>query len=342
MNIKKITLGLSMALSASISQYALAGSTVCGDAGQPLLSTSDFNGDGNVTGKDISLLAKEVGKGGYFALYDRNADGVLDSTDVTMASHEMGEVSTQTDQELALMYQRFKHFQNVEGFDEIVAMGYQPLGGPLAEHGQHWMSQAGQFAIAGLRIANPEMAEGLNVVSDGSAIPALFWGQMAVPLFADSTAPSGLSTLDWAADPFGLNPASQWVNYRVQAFGNTPPDFFTDTTEDKWHAHAGLCLTVTDEGAGPHWNIDQHMTNNECQALPNLEKTDVSAITTGIPGGPYINLWGSFWMLHAWLYDLNPNGVFGNTHPCIDPDAPSEDDINGGRVVPPFFQGHHG
>ena len=141
MKIHKIAQGLSIALTASISLNAFAGTTVCSDAGQPLLTVSDFNGDGNVTGKDISLLAKEVGKGSYFALYDRNADGVLDSTDVTMASHEIGDVSTQTDQDLALMYQRFKHFQNVEGFDEIAAMGYMPLGGPLAEHGQHWIIQ---------------------------------------------------------------------------------------------------------------------------------------------------------------------------------------------------------
>ena len=48
----------------------------------------------------------------------------------------------------------------------------------------------------------------------------------------------------------------------------------------------------------------------------------------------------NFWMLHVWLFDLNPNGVFGGTHPCVDPDAPPESSINGDREVPPFFAHH--
>ena len=348
MKIRNIGLGLSVCLSASIPLSSLAESAVCGDQADPLISVSDFNGDGSVTGKDISLLAKEIGKGSYYSLYDRNTDGVLDNLDVTMASNEIGAVSSQTDQELAQMYQRFKHFQNIDGFDQISAMGYAPLGGPLALHGQHWMTQAGQGAIAGFRTADPEMAEGLNVTADGSDIPALFWGAQAVPLFNDPSSPHGLSPLDWPADPLGLNPASQWVNYRVQAFVDqgpqAAPDFFTDTTEDAWHTHAGVCLTLTPGDTGfPEWNIDQHTTNLECQALPNLAKVDVgSVIPGGTPGsGPFLNIWGNFWMLHVWMYDLNPNGIFANTHPCIDPDAPSEDDINGGREVPEFFN-HHG
>lgn len=341
MKIKKIMIAISIALSAPLALNAVADSATCGNTGRTLLSVADFDGDGSVTGRDISLLAKEVGKGGYYALYDRNADDVLDALDVTLATNDMGVSSTQTDQELAKMYQRFKHFQNIDGFDQIAAMGYQPVGGTIAFHGQHWTNSAGFSAIGGLRQADPDIAEGLNVAFGGTDIPALYWGQGSVPLFNDSNSPTGLSPLDWPQDPFGLNPTSAWISQPVQAFGSQPPDFFTDTSEDSWHAHAGLCLTLTDEGAGPHWNNNQHTTSEYCQSLPNLAKVDVSLVTTGVPGGPYVNLWGNFWMLHAWLYDLNPNGVFANTHPCIDPDAPSEDDINGGRVVPPFFQNHH-
>ena len=51
------------------------------------------------------------------------------------------------------------------------------------------------------------------------------------------------------------------------------------------------------------------------------------------------------WMLHMWMFDLNPNGLFGGTHPDVDPQAPGEEIINGGREVPMWFQmyGHgHG
>lgn len=330
----------SLAFIAPLSFNVVAHNSVCGDTGHTILSVADFNGDGTVTGKDISLLARNVAKESYYALYDRNADGVLDNLDVTSATSDMGSTSTQTDQELAKMYQRFKHFQTIDNADEVAAMGYQAVGGSLAFHGQHWSNEAGFLSIGGLREADPEIAEGLNLAFDGTEIPALFWGQGSVPLFFDSTSPDGLSSLDWATDPFGQNPDSQWVSQPVQAFATEPPDFFTDTTEDAWHAHGGLCITLTDDGTGPKWNNDQHTTYEYCQSLPNLAKVDVGLITTGIPGGPFVNIWGNFWMLHAWLYNLNPNGVFANTHPCIDPDSESEDDINGDRVVPPFFQDH--
>jgi hypothetical protein len=120
---------------------------------------------------------------------------------------------------------------------------------------------------------------------------------------------------------------------RVQAFASPPPDFFPDTDADHWHTHAGLCLTVQDLGNGPEWLTNQHTTYAECQAMPNLMPFEFN----GQVGNP----WGNFWMLHAWLFYLNPHSVFANTHPCVDPDGLSEEEMNGGREVPPFFQMHH-
>ncbi len=341
MKIQQLVVTSSILLMAALSFNVIADDAVCGDVGQVLISVADFNGDGEVSGRDIALLAREIGKGGYYALYDRNADGVLDNLDVTLASNDMGAVSSQTDQELAQMYQRFKHFQTIDSVEQVAAMGYQPVGSALAFHGQHWTNNAGFQSIGGLREADSAIAEGLNLAFKGTEISALFWGQGAVPLFFDASSPGGYSSLDWAIDPFGQNPESEWVSQPVQAFATYPPDFFPDTTEDTWHAHAGLCITMTDEGEGPQWNNYQHTTYEYCQSLPNLAKIDVSLISTGVPGGPFVNLWGNFWMLHAWLYNLNPNGVFANSHPCIDPDAQSEAELNGDRVVPPFFQDHH-
>ena len=300
---------------------------VCGDAPHPLLSVSDFNGDGKVTSLDMDMMILALREGTYYSIYDRNADAKLGIADLYAAKRDMGKISHKTDQQLAKMYQRFKHIQTLNGHHAIMAMNYQPLGGAFAMHGQHWMNSAGEFAVVGLRAADPFIAEGLNVLADGSDVPALFWGDAAVPLFNDSAAPNGLSTLDWPS------PTGVWNTERVQAFADAPPDFFPDTTADMWHKHAGLCATATDDGNGLVWRVDQHLSNAECQALPNAAKADFM--------GQKINRWGNFWMLHVWLYDLNPRGVFGNTHPCIDPDAPSEDEINGGRIVPPYFQDMH-
>lgn len=320
---------LSSALCMMTVQPALADNhAVCGDPSEPLLSTSDFDGDGTVTGKDISMIARRLGKGQYYSLYDRNADGALDGNDAALAAQDMNTTSTVQDQWLAQQYNRFEHFQGISGLETIASMGYQQLGGPLQGHGVHWMNESGMFAIAGFNPANQTIAEGLNVSTDGTNIPALFWGDHAVPLFNDPSSPTGLSPLDYPS------PTGAWFLERVQAFGDTPPDFIPGV-EENWHTHAGTCLTFWDEGNGPEWQTDQYMSAAECQALPNLAPfIDPS---TGQP----VNLWGNFWMLHVWLFELNPNGVFANTHPCLDPDAPDEETINGGREVPLWFQ-HHG
>lgn len=299
----------------------------CGDPATPLLAVADFNGDGAVNGKDIALLAREIGSGAYLALYDRNADGRLDNADVVLASADIGKTSGDTDQRLARMYQRFKHFQDLSGFEQLQAMGYLPFGSVLAGHGQHWFNNAGIAAISGLKPADPNIAEGLNVLTDGSDIPALFWGEAATPLFTDPTSASGMSTLDWPTH------GGAWETQRVMAFADTPPDFFPGSENDRWHTHGGLCGTVQDFGNGPVLLAQQHMTFAECQALPNLMPFEID--------GRLVNAWVNIWMLHVWLYDLNPNGTHGNTHPCIEPNGVSEEDLSGGREIPPFFQ-HHG
>jgi len=42
-------------------------------------------------------------------------------------------------------------------------------------------------------------------------------------------------------------------------------------------------------------------------------------------------------MLHVWMFNLNPNGIFAGTHPDVDPDSVSEESLNGDREVPMFF-----
>lgn len=326
MNYKKIIIPTVISVLSPIAVHSAVPAS-CGDKAYPILSTSDFNGDGKVTYFDIKTLKLALRNDKYAALYDRNADGKLTYRDLHMAKSDLGQLSSATDQQLAKMYQRFSHLQHVSGQEEIVSMNYGPVGGPLAFHGQHWMNSAGQLAIGGLRTADSFIAEGINVSADGNSVHALFWGEHAVPLFIDAEAVGGLSTLDWPS------PTGVWNNMQVQAFADSPPDLFPDTDLDRWHTHAGTCLTTQDNGSGPVRLIEQHMTNAECQARPNLEKIEFN--------GQLINAWGNFWMLHVWMYDLNPNGVFGNVHPCVDPDAPSEHDSNGGRTVPPFFE-HHG
>ena len=106
-----------------------------------------------------------------------------------------------------------------------------------------------------------------------------------------------------------------------------------DQTGDR-HKHGGLCMTVL-HSYDANGNLvrtgsaNQHTTFNECQAIPNDER---------MPDGS--SMWANFWMVHMWLYDLNPNGFFAGTHPCVDPNGLDESTINGDRNVPHFFAHH--
>ena len=118
---------------------------------------------------------------------------------------------------------------------------------------------------------------------------------------------------------------------RVVSFAGAPPTFF-DSPEESWHTHAGLCFTSHyGEDGRIDRKGDQQTSFLECQALPSIAKTADS------PLNPWINIW----MLHLWQYDLNPDGKFANTHPCLDQNALPEHELNGDREVPPFFA-HHG
>ena len=155
----------------------------------------------------------------------------------------------------------------------------------------------------------------------------VFYTQNAVPLFNDSSSASGLSTLDYP------QPAGAWMYERVQAFTGQAPTLFPHSTEENWHVHGGLCITLQDLGQGPQFILEQHTSFMECQSLTSLRKTTVNGVE--------MNIWVNLWMLHTWMFDLNPEGLFANTHPCLDPHAPQESEINGDREVPAFFS-HHG
>lgn len=298
-------------------------SSECGHgSAQPLTSVADFDASGVVDGEDISVLAKHIGNNkDYYSLYDRNADGVLDDSDINLATKDANKKSSNADQELAAMYNRFKELQNVRGYDELEALGYTPIPVPLKGHGVHWFNAEGLASMMGIKAPDPYTAEGLNVSTDKRRVHALFWASPASPVFANGATdyPDGES----------------WKDAQVIAFDNLPTHL-TSRHDENWHKHGGLCMplsyahdelgnrTITGEA-------HQHTTYNECQAMPN----DLSMMPDGL------NMWANFWMVHVWLYDLNPNGLFDGHHPCVEQDAPDDDIINGDREVPKFFR-HHG
>lgn len=295
----------------------------CGAPAKPLLSVADFDGDGVVDRHDLAGLARVIHEGRYYAIYDRNADNKLDLRDLAAAARDLRKRSTVLDRELVGAFNRFRQFQTITSPAELAQLNFLPGTQSIRGHGVHWLSPSGAASTQGLKPADVNLAEGVNTPASGNSVWAMFWGDPAQPLFEDPSSPSGLSTLDYP------NPGGVWETKPVQAFDNMPRQFFSSNAEN-WHPHAGLCAVAEDHGQGPQIAVHQHMTFAACQAMP-------SAIPTGIV---HRNAWMNFWMLHLWLFNLNPNGPFGEVHPCLDPSAPPEDSINGGRPVPPFFQKH--
>lgn len=298
-------------------------SSECGHAtALPLTTVADFDANGVVNGKDIAALAKHIGKKkDYYALYDRNADGVLDSKDIKLASKDMHKTSSDADRDIASLYNRFSELQPVRGDEALFSLGYMPIPVPLKGHGVHWLNIDGMASMMGAKLPNPEIAEGLNVSTEQKRVHALFWASPASPVFDNGATdyPDGES----------------WKEARVVAFDNLPKHI-TSRSDEMWHKHGGLCmpLSYTYDELGNRTTTGkalQHTTYNECQAMPS----DVSMMPDGS------TMWANFWMIHVWLYDLNPNGLFDGHHPCVEPNAPDDEIINGDRDVPEFFL-HHG
>lgn len=284
---------------------------VCRGEAPAVLTVADFDGNGLVDEGDLLLLKKAKKKEIYYAFYDVYVDGKIDRHDIRKAEADLGKSSTLLDQQLARLFHRTKQFQLVDSNVETGAMGYMKFAEALSGHGEHWSDITIEHR-PGFFTPN-----GLNVAANDQKAMGLYWAMEAKPVFENG------------ATDYPM-PGGDWMDSRVIAFAGHPPKF-TVSQEEKWHTHAGLCFTVEMGETRPKIVLNQHTTFMQCQSLPSLVKT----------AGDY-NLWDNIWMLHAWMFDLNPNGIFANTHPCADPYAPTEESINGGREVPAFFQHHHG
>jgi len=291
---------------------------ICGSP-SAILSKADFDGNGVVDSDDVLLFKKVKKRKQYFAFYDLNADGKLNDKDLKLVRESLGASSTKLDQEMAKLFHQVKQFGVVNNFVEMKAMGQRKFIEAFAGHGEHWLNSVGADAIAGRAVSQFYRPEGVNVSIKDKKPWGLFWGQAAVPIFANG-----------ATDfPTGSN----WLNSQVVGFKNEAPKF-TSSNNEVWHAHGGLCVTTELIDGVTKLVANQNTTFLECQGIPSTQKLGTA------PSGAKINAWVNLWMVHIWLFDLNPNGLFAGHHACLDTDSPPPHSINGDRNVPDFFQAH--
>jgi len=282
---------------------------ICMGHAPAILQVADFDGNGIVDDRDITIIKRARKHDIYYAFYDIDADGEFDKDDIHRAEADLGKSSSTLDQQKAVLFHQVKQIQIIDSEPELRATRYLMAAPSLAGHGEHWT-----YGLPG----NPEnifRPEGINFSKEESSAKGIFWSQDAVPVFANGAT-------DYP------QPNGEWMSSRVISFAGGPPKY-TESDDEVWHTHAGLCLTAHQGENGIEPLLHQHTSFAECQAMPTLFKTE----------GTH-NAWFNIWMLHGWMFDLNPRGFFAGTHPCVDSNSVSESTINEGREVPPFFQHH--
>lgn len=147
--------------------------------------------------------------------------------------------------------------------------------------------------------------------------------------------PSPTSYAFKLTEPPGLNYSPDGkllaVYYSVIAQGDEgPPAGFTG--DESWHSHRDACF----HGVNPSHPSHDFRTLRFEECVPKAECTD----------GPWYR---KFYMLHAWLYEPNPDGVFALENPRItEGQAPTETAVRcpeggghtGGHTEPGHEHGH--
>lgn len=256
---------------------------------KPILNVSDFNGDGTVTSEDVRLVSRQARSGEYIAFYDRNADYVVDLTDVMATLRELHTHSTLLDQQLAAVFWETERYRDQA---TAIAEGYIPFTQSFFGHGSHWARHPENGTLDyHFEASNPE---GLNYDSKGN-----LW---AVFYYFGATPPQPDGTLYPPKDAF--NPLA-----------GIPGGFVGE--KDEWHHHAGACLlgvNYQDPEMNPeNLSFLQCLSPSECAQQAQDREYRWTA---------------KFHMVHLWLYELNPCGTFANAHPLLATDSPHPDTTN--------------
>lgn len=256
-----------------------------GSKASPVLSKSDFDGDGTVTQNDVQLLAEQIRQDKYIAFFDRNADRALDQKDIAIALAETGSPSTVLDRELAAAYHGSKAYYMLGG---AIADGFVPWTESLWGHGSHWVQRPEKAQLD--YTFKPGAPEGLNYDADGR-LWAVFYYAGPSP-----------TRLDGTKYPPGD---------RFRPFAQAPEGFCGDA--DVWHQHAGGCFRGLNY---EHPNMDPAKLSFR-EGISPRQCLPACAVERGLPVSSNAKWTPEFYMLHAWIYELNPCGTFAGTHPDL-------------------------
>ena len=287
-----VTLCALLAFSGSSAFAQEHGHSQASSGPEPVLSVADFDGSGEVNDRDLRLVRAQVESGEYIAFFDRNADGVLNARDIELTQSEAGMQSEYVDQELAMAFHNTKQYRDQK---TAIASGFGPFTQSFAGHGQHWAKHP-NAGLVGYSF-QPGQPVGLNYDEEGR-----LWGVFYY-VGPSPTRPDG---------------TKYPPRHELRPLMESPEGFTGE--KDHWHFHSGACFQgLNYENPtldASEINLRLGLSPKEC--LPEISGAgDLAFVTENVRWTP------KFYMVHAWLYELNPNGTFGETHPRLAQDAPS-------------------
>jgi hypothetical protein len=126
--------------------------------------------------------------------------------------------------------------------------------------------------------------------------------------------------------PIGLNiddKGNLWGVFYSIGHERGPEDILTTAPEgfvgeeDEWHSHVGACLLGV--------NLDRPTYDPAALDFRQCLTREQCAITAQRLGYEHYDWSAKFYLLHAWLYALNPCGTFAVSHPFLMPGAMDPD-----------------
>ena len=274
---------------------------------KPLLSITDFNGDGKVDNTDVrDIIARYEAVEGddlYHPLYDTNVNGEIDNYDIENTIHALGEDVPLLDQQIAQVTQATMKYYGSGGLENAIADGYLTTL-EVKGHGIHYLNPTLANEFGNLEELDIERPVGLNYDAEGNLL-AVFYGRFLEMQEATPENPLG--------DLF-VNPVDDY-----------PPSSFDTLTADDWHNHQSVWIT----GLGSSLNSESVHFEEDVPVeaiVSRLQDTDFQLF-------PESDIFYSpkMWMIHGWFHSLNPAGTFGNLDPNVGIYAPEELGVHGGH-----------
>lgn len=239
----------------------------------PIMEVGDFDGDGVIGSGDVEMISAYVEAGDYAAFFDMNADGELNGRDVSMVARNMGEPGTTRDAQMAALWAEVEPYRDLGA---AVAAGYVPFTPDLQGHGVHWAHFGRIYSWRDRGGFQPGVPEGLNYTATGELVAAFYYAPGAIDLYDYGLAPVADTYFkDLPVPPSfdGMMP-HEWHNHVGPCFGGATspiPGFDQCVTESACY----------DDYHGSLWSPKFHMLHvwliefNECGPFAGID-VDVS------------------------------------------------------------------